>query len=434
MNYRRVTFLELKLTNADKFNRIIHSPPFIKETLYDQYWHLTIRPDCESTCFVFIEPLEDGRKNIFDSADFFKKLGTVFHIFVKNSEGKDIKPIQNFSALFQKFKKSSLRGTIIITVEMTCEYQMDHKFEMNRDSQKRNEFVECHSTSRDSIINNKYVEHEYYEYDENEYEEYDENEYEEYEENDEEYEMIYKNEMNHKNEMKYKSEMDCKSEIDYKIEMNDKNEMKNILEYIEPLSKDITITQQLSNPERVDAILGPILDVKFNVKGHSLFVNSKVLSKISPYWKKCFDNQQSNKDSERHYNCYEEYNIEDFEYNSVLHMIQVAYTNDSSIGVQPEKKSDTWDLIILADKYQIRGLRSLEPKGLLNDIDIENSAELYFGYSWRLPSLKNKLEKFIVANFQKIIKTEAYNNILKNHEKYPKFLDMYGEILVALYR
>lgn len=221
------------------------------------------------------------------------------------------------------------------------------------------------------------------------------------------------NEMNNKN--------GCKRE------MVNNNKVNPVLEYIEPLSKDITAIQRYSNPEKVDAILGPMLDVKFNVKGNPLFVNSKVLSKISPYWKRCFEHCKDYNN-----NSYKEFDIDDFEYDSVLHLIQVAYTNDPTIGVQPEKKSDTWDRIILADKYQLRGFGTSGSKGLLNDLNIENSAELYFGFSWRLPSLKSKIESYTIDNFQKIIKTDAYINILKNHDKYPKFLDLYGEILPAL--
>ncbi|CAG8511808.1 12540_t:CDS:2, partial [Acaulospora colombiana] len=199
----------------------------------------------------------------------------------------------------------------------------------------------------------------------------------------------------------------------------------NAFKYIEPLSKEYMITRK--SPERIDKILGPALNVKFNVQNHPLFANSKVLSMFSPYWKDRLNEQREDKKSsftgEREHDAkesfrhvYKEFDVEEHDYLIILHMIQVAYTGDITIG----KKRDAYrDLLILADRYRIPVLRII-------GVNIENAAKLYFGYSC------SQLKGYIINNFDEIVKTKSYDEILKNHEKYPTFLDMYEDILVEL--
>ncbi|CAG8570852.1 8960_t:CDS:2 [Acaulospora morrowiae] len=344
MASRKVSYLELELTDVDKFSRIVCSPPFAKETLNDRYryWQLVIRPK-ESECTIYIEAL-DGAEDP-DIVDSFIKLRRFFRITVKDLDGNDIAPERNVNALVKIFSRSSLCGIVVVGIEMV-------------------------STKFDPRV--------------------------------------------------------------------DKVNLMNMMKYIEPLSKDYTITEELS--DQIDVVLGPALDVKFKVQNHPLFASSKILSKLSPYLIDSFEKQdqgsrsgltdekgRESKGPFRH--IYQEIDIDErFSYNSILCMVQIAYTGNITTSVRPEHMEE---ILLLSNQFQIPALEAPLFR-MLDDVNIYNAAELYFGYSWMLPKMKNKLKRYIIGNFSQIIKTDAYNNLLKNHKRYPMFLEMYEEILINL--
>ncbi|CAG8481532.1 10657_t:CDS:2 [Acaulospora morrowiae] len=202
-------------------------------------------------------------------------------------------------------------------------------------------------------------------------------------------------------------------------------------------------------------------NVRFKVRDRYIYASSSILSKRSQYfqvmlegnWTECrysrrntsFNSTQSlyssqsselssmddrellDLDGTRKF----EYEIEitDFAYTTVLQMLKFIYTGQLTIGCW----DNIWDIYSIADKYLITDLKDVIKRGILEEIKVENAAEILYGKAWRWPDLKESIMEYTIRNFPSIRKTEGYNRIVKNQSEYPMFLELNSDILLAYF-
>merc|ERR1740123_174102 len=94
----------------------------------------------------------------------------------------------------------------------------------------------------------------------------------------------------------------------------------------------------------------------------------------------------------------------------MLYFIYTGATNDKIL------KEKSKELLAAADKYQLDVLKSICEDHLCSNLQINNALEnLVFGDIHRASMLRLMALKVIARNLVKVVETEEYQNLVKNH-------------------
>ena len=102
--------------------------------------------------------------------------------------------------------------------------------------------------------------------------------------------------------------------------------------------------------------------------------------------------------------------IEDCNPRTVAQMLKFMYTGDISLD---DMEDLTTDLLRVADKYQLDGLKEMCEEKICSNLSIENSIEsLVLGDSHNESKLKKMALDLIAMNMKKIVDTDLYKDLL----------------------
>ena len=91
-------------------------------------------------------------------------------------------------------------------------------------------------------------------------------------------------------------------------------------------------------------------------------------------------------------------------------MLKFMYTGDISLD---DMEDLTTDLLRVADKYQLDGLKEMCEEKICSNLSIENSIEsLVLGDSHNASKLKKMALDLIAMNMKKIVDTDLYKDLL----------------------
>uniref|UniRef100_A0A0N5B405 BTB domain-containing protein n=1 Tax=Strongyloides papillosus TaxID=174720 RepID=A0A0N5B405_STREA len=108
--------------------------------------------------------------------------------------------------------------------------------------------------------------------------------------------------------------------------------------------------------------------------------------------------------------------MKDFPLEVVKEMITYIYTDTS-----PNLEVMTSEILAIAEKYNLGGLKVMAEDCLCNDLDMENVCEyLEIGEIYNADSLKEKCMDFICMNISGIVNTKSWNSLVI---KYPLLLN-----------
>ncbi|CAG8536562.1 11647_t:CDS:2 [Ambispora leptoticha] len=218
---------------------------------------------------------------------------------------------------------------------------------------------------------------------------------------------------------------------------------------INPLPKNLidAWASQLEKPE--------MSDIRFDVKGATLYANSDILSQRSEYFQlliqeqwaeckaSCLRSPLSSRPISQNFSCTSQksenqhhlfqYNVRipDFEPETFAEMLRYLYTNEVKFG-STGSKTDPLSMFCIADKYLIMELRQRAKIAALKEVNIENVAEGLFNLAWKWPELKEYYMKLILENFTAVRKTAGFIKIMANPSLYENFTELILEILESL--
>ncbi|CAG8541085.1 9992_t:CDS:2 [Dentiscutata heterogama] len=156
-------------------------------------------------------------------------------------------------------------------------------------------------------------------------------------------------------------------------------------------------------------------DVKITVQGQTIFASSSILAKRSEYFQRMFNGSWLE--------CNQSIANEQ-------HMIEDD-TISSDRRVDINNCPNIWNLYTIANKYLITDLEMEAKLKILEGMSINTAAESLFRNAWKWPDLKKRFLRYVVDNFSQIRNSHGYKNIVANRSKYPMFLELNSEILLA---
>ncbi|KAG9300392.1 hypothetical protein G9A89_010016 [Geosiphon pyriformis] len=220
-----------------------------------------------------------------------------------------------------------------------------------------------------------------------------------------------------------------------------------------------TITRPTQNPpsELINAWASSldqieVADVKISVKEKSIFCNSYILRNRSDYFRAIFEGEwaesnnvmidrhgtiensssrESSADSPTDSQFKAVIEIQDFDHDTVLAMLQFFYTDQIGFEVNKPQKSPI-ALFAIADKYLVKDLRQRAKAKLCKDLNINTAAEFLFREAWKWDDLKTHTMNYVQENFEDVRGTPGYENIMKNLAFYPQASELLAELLAKL--
>ncbi|CAG8635982.1 277_t:CDS:2 [Ambispora leptoticha] len=189
----------------------------------------------------------------------------------------------------------------------------------------------------------------------------------------------------------------------------------------ESTSKDLVKAwyRQLNNPQ--------MADLKLVVQGQAIYASSCILSARSEYFCQMLKGTWMESIQSDGFITIE---ITDFTPSVVLQMLEFLYTNKVSLGNVPTPMETL--VSIIADKYLIKELRSICYLKIMDELTVDDAAEILFSSGWKWDDLKADLMKFVVKNFTKVRETPGFYQIMQNSADYPNFAEILGEIHSSL--
>ncbi|CAG8573889.1 7231_t:CDS:2 [Ambispora gerdemannii] len=84
------------------------------------------------------------------------------------------------------------------------------------------------------------------------------------------------------------------------------------------------------------------------------------------------------------------------------------------------------------EAVQSEELRSICYLKIMDELTVDDAAEILFSSGWKWDDLKADLMKFVVKNFTKVRETPGFYQIMQNSTLYPNFAEILGEIHSSL--
>ncbi|KAG9304800.1 hypothetical protein G9A89_016830 [Geosiphon pyriformis] len=190
----------------------------------------------------------------------------------------------------------------------------------------------------------------------------------------------------------------------------------------EPTSKNLVKAwqQQLNNKN--------MADLKLIVQDQPIYANSSILSARSEYFCQMFKGNWL----ESRVDGFITVEITDYPSNVVLQMLEFLYTNKISLGNLPTPLKTWVSIFSIADKYLIKDLRQISYLKIMDELTVEDVAEILFSSGWKWDDLKTYLMKFLVKNFTKVRETQGFELIMRNPSAYLNFAEVLSEIHMSL--
>ncbi|CAG8564291.1 14199_t:CDS:2 [Ambispora leptoticha] len=199
--------------------------------------------------------------------------------------------------------------------------------------------------------------------------------------------------------------------------------------------------EQVDNPETSD--------IRFNLNGHFIYANSAILSKRSKYfaymlegeWSRQRPTSRASIRSEHSLRYYDQtsfstsskfkymVDVMEFHHETFLEMLRFLYTDQVTFDDDKECHRTAFDMFSIADKYFIGDLRQRAKMEIFENLHLDNVAEVLFGEACKWGDLKEDVLKYFVENFAQVKETDGFKNILLNPREYPRFSEVWLEIM-----